>query len=611
MLDDGRLFGHHGRLLKVDLSSGEVRAEPFDTAFARAFLGGNGFAAKVIHDTVPAGTDPFGEANTLVFAVGPLTDTPVWGSGRGQVAAVSPLTGQFADSNFGGHFGSELKRTGFDAVCVTGVSADPVYLAVTEDGACLKDAGDMRGKTTDATIAMIEEAEGGGAAAVIGPAGEKRVLFASIVCSGARMSVAGRCGLGAVMGAKGLKAIAVRGNRPTLVAEPEKLKAFLDERVAGMKAKAALLTTHGTPFLVEKINARGLLGTHNAREQTFAFADDIGAGVLKEKYVTRKVACRRCPVACGKMVKVPHGPFAGRTIKMAEYESIFAVGPMLDNRDIVSILNANGLCDAYGLDTVSMGVTLAFVAECLERGFVTPADLGGEVRFADGEGMVDLVRATALREGIGDLLALGSRRLAGRFGSGAHRCLYEVKGLEISGHSATGLRSLALGYATATRGGSHHDGRPRYPETDGDPGFGAEPEFSVRTQNFTAVGDSLVMCRFLHERAFGFVIDENTATALNLVTGWDVGADELERIGERIYNLERLVSVGQGADRGHDTLPYRAMHEPIPDGPARGRHCPPEQLEKMLDAYYRMRGWSPRGIPTPRKLKELGLGGDA
>ena len=198
-----------------------------------------------------------------------------------------------------------------------------------------------------------------------------------------------------------------------------------------------------------------------------------------------------------------------------------------------------------------------------------------------------------------------------RFGPETRQCLYEVKGLEIPGHSATGLRALALGYATSTRGGSHHDGRPHYPEPEGDPGFDAEPEYSVRAQNFTAVGDSLVMCRFLQERGFGLTNNENTATALNLVTGWDVDADELEQIGERIYNLERLISVGQGADRRQDSLPYRSMHEPIPDGPARGRCCPPEQLETMLDAYYRMRGWSPQGIPTPQKLAKLGLVADA
>jgi len=602
------MFGHGGRLLNVDLSTGEVEQEHCRDEFARAFLGGNGFAAKLIYDGVPADADPLGENNAIVFTVGPLTDTSVWGTSRGHLAALSPQTGLFADSNYGGQFGTAQKRTGFDAIYITGKSAKPVYLLVTEQGGRLKDAGDLRGKSTEETNSILQEREGKGAvSASIGPAGENQVLFANIVCGGVRPGAAGRGGMGTVMGAKNLKAVVAVGNRKTQIAHPRELKAFLKDKSDSLKSGTALFTTDGTPMLVKMINARGLLCTHNASKETCDFADDIGADVLKERHVVKNIACHGCPVACGKTVSVPHGEYAGRTLKMPEYETIYAMGPMLDNRDIVSIINGNGICDLLGVDTISMGVTLSFVAECLERGVITEQDIGGKVDFADGNGMVDLIRATAMRKGIGDLLSQGSERLAERFGPEARKYLYSVKGLEIAGHSARGLRPMSLGYATSTRGGSHHDTRPKYLDPGEDPGFNGQPEYNVKSQHFSTIGDSLVMCRFVEERGFGLSSNEGVEQVLNYVTGWDISAGDLDVIGERIYNLERMVNVRRGISRKDDTIPYRTMNEPVPGGPAEGRHCPREDLDAMLDEYYRLRGWTRDGIPTSKKLSELGL----
>ena len=602
------MFGHWGRILTADLSSGEIRKQTFSKQFAREYLGGNGFAARLIADRVPADVDPFDAANAIVFAVGPLTHTPVWGSSRGHVAAISPQTGLFADSNFGGNFPAAQKRAGFDAVFITGEADKPVYLLITEDGGQIKDAGDVWGRTTEEANTALQEAEGKGAvAASIGPAGENGVLFAAIVGAGVRHGVAGRCGMGAVMGAKRLKAIVAMGRKKTQVARPDKLKAFLAERTELLTTSTAPLHDFGTPVLVKMINDRGLLCTHNATTEVCSFADRIGAEVLSRKYVERSAACYGCRVACGKIVSVPRGEFAGRSIKMPEYESIYAVGAMLDVADMDAIINANGLCDQYGMDTVSMGVTLSFVAECLEKGLITETDIGGNVRFGDGDGLVELVKATALRRGIGELLALGSCRLAERFGPESRKLLYAVRGLEIPGHSARGLRSMGVGYATSTRGGSHHDVRPKYLVPESDPGFAGQAEHSVRTQNLSAVGDSLVMCRFIHERVLGSVITPDAAELVSLVTGWDMDADELERIGERVYNLERLINVKRGTGRKDDCAPYRAMNEPIPEGPAKGRICRREDLDAMLDEYYEFRGWSRRGIPGEEKLRELGL----
>ena len=605
------MFGYGGRILKVDLSSGEIKQQSYGAEFARKFLGGNGFAAKLIHQGVEAEVDPLASANAIVFGVGPLTDSGVWSSGRGHVAGISPLTGLFGDSSYGGKFAVAQKRTGFEAIYITGKAAGPVYLLVTEDGGELKDAGDFWGMTTKQTNSVLGEREGKEAvAASIGPAGENKVLFAGILADGVRHGVAARCGLGAVMGSKNLKAIVAAGTKKTEMADADGLRAFLKEKFESVKANTQFLTDYGTPILVDMINQRGLLCSHNATKETFQFADDIGAKVLKEEYVVRNVACHGCPVACGKKVKVPSGDYGGQEIKMPEYESLYAMGTMLDIHDIISLINANGACDQYGLDTISMGVTLAFVAECLERGIVCEADLGGKVSFQDGPGLVDLVKATAKREGIGELLALGSERLAKRFGQEAEKYLYSVKGLEIAGHSARGLRPMGLAYATSTRGGSHQDGRPTYPVPDCDPGFGPQPEYCVATEHRSAVGDSLILCRFVHERGLGATWAETLATILNYVTGWDIDARELETIGERIYNLERLINVARGVSRKDDTLPHRAMYEPIPEGPAKGRLCSKGDLDKMLDQYYHLRGWTEDGIPGEERLSKLGLLGD-
>jgi aldehyde:ferredoxin oxidoreductase len=280
---------------------------------------------------------------------------------------------------------------------------------------------------------------------------------------------------------------------------------------------------------------------------------------------------------------------------------------MLDNRDLDCIIEANHLCSLMGMDTISVGVTLAFVAECVDKGIIKEQDLGGRVAFSNGESLTELIRKTATRQGIGQLLALGSVRLARIFGEDSHKYLYAVKGLEIAGHSARGLRNMSLSYAVSTRGGSHHDGQPNYLAVDPDPGFGPQPQFIYRNNAFTAVGDSLVLCRFIAARGIGTPLNEDMVRLVNAVTGWNLNLKELERIGERIYNLERLINVRRGVRRKDDTLPFRVMSEPIPDGPVKGRFCLPKDLDAMLDAYYGLRGWTPEGIPTDAKLKELGL----
>jgi aldehyde:ferredoxin oxidoreductase len=603
--------GYGGRILFVDCTTGTCRVEPLPEPTARALLGGNGLAARILYDHVPAGAEPFDSANAVVFAVGPITDTTVPGNSRACAAAKSPLTGLFFDSTFGGRFPATLKRTGFDAVVLTGQAPAPAYVVVDERGAVLKPAVAVWGRTTRDTVAALVEVEGADADAIaIGQAGERRVRFAAMAHYWKnREAVSGRGGLGAVLGSKNIKALVVRGGRKTEIADPAALKALLEETREPLKKGTQALSTFGTPFLVGPINALGALGSYNLRSEIFAGARVIGGESMKEHYHDRDTTCLKCPVACGKQYAIREGEFVGTRAKMPEYESIFALGPMLGIAEPEALILANDLCDLHGLDTISMGVTLALVCEALERGWLKPAEVGVPFGWGDWRGMLRLVELTARREGFGDRLADGAWRLAESIHPEATRLVYAVKRLELPAHSARALKGLSIGYATATRGGSHHDTRPtpQYAPTFDRRSTVDKPAFAARSQHYTALGDSLVMCRFTSERGFGLFIDEPYARMVRAVTGWDVTVGELERIGERIVNLERLFNVREGVGRGQDVLPWKVMHEPIPEGPSAGMHCPPAELEAMLDEYYALRGWDGDGVPTRARLASLGL----
>jgi aldehyde:ferredoxin oxidoreductase len=602
------MYGHQGKLLNVDLTSGHTEVQSYTAGYAERFLGGNGFAAKLIFDSVPADADPLGPDNAVVFTVGPLTDTPVWGSSRGHMAAISPLTGFFCDSNYGGQFAIAQKRAGYDAILVKGSSSEPVYIVITDGGTEIRNAASLWGKSTEETIEVLQAQAGEGAiCGAIGPAGENGVLFANVIFGGKRTGIAGRGGLGAVMGAKNLKAVVVNGSKRARIADRDALTQVLKERYPFLKKNTAPFKTLGTPFLVHLINSLGCLGTRNNAEEVFPHAKEISGEFMREKYWDRNTACYGCPVACGKTVHVRKGEYAGSTVKMPEYETLYAFGSMMDNRDLDSIIEANHLCGLMGMDTISMGVTLAFAAECMDKGIIRERDLGGRVAFSEGQSFPELIGKTAARQGIGQLLAMGSVRLAKRFGVETHPYLYAVKGLEIAGHSARGLRNMSLSYAVSTRGGSHHDGRPNYLAVDPDPGFAPQPQLIFRNNAFTAVGDSLVLCRFIAERGIGTPLNDDMVRLVNGVTGWSLNLKDLEKIGERIYNLERLINVRRGVSRKDDRLPSRVLNESIPEGPVKGRLCLPKDLDAMLDTYYEIRGWNKEGIPTDEKLKELGL----
>ncbi len=603
--------GYGGRILFMDLTTGQARIEPVSEEMARSLLGGNGFAARILLDHVPAGVGPYDPGNAVVFAVGPVTDTSVPGNSRACVTAKSPLTELFFDSTFGGRFPATMKRTGFDAIVLTGRAPAPVYVMVTEAGAEMKPARDLWGQTTRDTVHAIQAVEGPTADVMaIGPAGERLVRFAAIATYWKnREGVAGRGGIGGVLGSKYVKAVAVAGARKTEVADAAALKALIEEKREPLATGTKALSTWGTPFLVKPINTLGALGAYNLRQETFADALAISGEEMHAHSHDRDTTCLKCPVACGKQYEIRDGELAGLKAKMPEYETIFAFGSMLGNAHAGSLTRANDLCDLLGLDTITMGVTLAFLAEALERGWVSAADVGVPFGWGDWRGMLRLIEQTAAREGFGDRLAEGSWRLAESLHPEATRSVYAVKRLELPAHSARALKGLSIGYATATRGGSHHDTRPTPQYAAGFDRRGTEgkPEFAVRSQHFTAVGDSLVICRFTSERGYGLFVEEPYARMVRAITGWDVTVEELERVGERVINLERSFNVREGVRRAADVLPWRVMHEPIPDGPSAGMYCPPEELGSMLDRYYSLRGWDGDGVPTRERLASLGL----
>jgi len=606
------MHGYSGRLLNVDLSSGQVGIETFDEAFARDYLGGNGFAIRLLYERLASGVDPLAPENMLVFAVGPVTDTLVPGATRCCVGTKSPLTGLFFDSTFGGMFAAAQKRTGFEALMITGRAPQPVYLLVHEDGAEIKSATQWWGcYTRDTNLAIRDQETSGTEVLSIGPAGENLVRYACAVHTWdkSRDGVAGRGGLGAVMGSKNLKAVAVRGSRKTSTADPEAVKTLLGEIREPMKVGTAGLKQYGTTILVNMINKIGALGVRNLQTECYDKAAAISGETFKEAYFEKDTTCFKCPVACGKDFHVHDGEYAGTQWKMPEYETIFALGSMLDNAHKGSIVKANELCDQLGMDTISLGVTFSFAFECFEKGLLTRERCGRELHFGDYHTILDLIEAVAYRRGFADLLAEGSVRLAVQLGAEAANYLYAVKGLEMPAHSARVLKGMSIGYATATRGGSHHDTRPtlQYATDHDNTSPAGKPEFAVQNQHFTAVGDSLTQCRFVSERGFGGMLNEHYPRMINAVTGWNLSLHDVECIGERIWNLERAFNVREGVSREQDTLPYRVMYEPVPEGMHKGMHCPPEELQAMLAEYYALRGWTPEGVPTQEKLQSLGL----
>jgi len=587
--------GWMGRIVKVNLGTGQQQDVPVSDETRRRYIGGRGLGVKLYSDLCPATIDPFAADNALLFMTGPQTGT-VMTSGRYQVVSRSPLTGTICDSSSGGSFGAALKGAGLDGLVVTGRADRPVYLYARDGAVEVRDAADLWGLDTQRTQKAVQERTSAKASvACIGPAGENRVLFASILND--RDRAAGRGGMGAVMGGKNLKAIAAAGGQAVAIADPEGYKAMtarLDRAVDKNPVTGKSLQVLGTSVLVNIINAHGMFPTENFRRGVFNDAEGTSGEKIAESLLLHQSACYKCPIGCGRTTRTRNRQGEG-----PEYETVWAFGAQLGVSDLTAIAEANYACNELGLDSITMGSTIGCAMELCEAGA-----WDGGLRWGDAGSLRALVEDTAYSRGLGRELGLGSKRLAAKYGR--PELAMQVKGMEIPAYDPRGAQGMALAYATSSRGGCHMRGYMIMPEILGHPVFldrfatAGKPEIVALIQDISAVVDSAVLCRFLQ-----FAMGISTfSEMLRTVTGLDFGDEELMAIGRRIYTLERLFNNRAGFTRADDTLPPRFFNEEFQTGSSRHRVV---RLEEMLDGYYAVRGWDSQGSPTPATLAGLGL----
>lgn len=606
--------GWCGKILRVDLTEKTILVEKLDQKVARDYIGGRGFGIYYMNKELNPLCDPLSPQNMMIFATGPLTGTTAPTGARYMVMTKSPLTGAVTCSNSGGFFPMELKKTGYDAVIVTGKAVKPIYLWIDQGKVEIRDAGHLWGKTTHDTTDMLQtETHPKARVACIGPAGENQVRFSAIMNDKDR--AAGRSGVGAVMGSKNLKAIVARGKQKITLADPEKFISF-NRNILGafkesVKETPLGLTVNGTAGVVMTTNLLGVLPTKNWQQGTFEQWEDINGETLTEKYLQGSKACFSCPIGCGRKTKVDLPGFEGEG-EGPEYETIYAMGSNCMINNLAAITKANYLCNELGLDTITMGATLACAMELFEKGFISEKEIGGTLIWGDANALVRFTRMTAFREGFGDRLAEGSFRLAE---SAGHPELAMVsKKQEFPGYEPRGAQAMGLAYATSPIGGSHMRGDPAYFELFGIPQALDPLEWKGKAtptkafQDLSAIIDAAGLCIFFAVRNLADRTLEvkpiGILEYLNAATGADYSIDELMTAGERIINAERQFLVNAGFSRKDDSLPPRLTRDAAPTGPAKGHVC---HLDNMLDEYYQVQGWTLDGIPTPEKLAELNL----
>lgn len=617
MSEEFKYGGYVGKILRVNLTEGKSRSEPISEGFARNYIGGNGFGARILYDEVKPRIDPFSLKNKVVFMTGPVTGTIIPTAARIGVFTKSPLTGLFFDSYAGGHFGAELKYAGFDGIIVEGRAEKPAYLWIDDGNVEVRDASGIWGKTTFEAQKLVWEELGTEEPkiACIGPAGEKLVRVA---CTILGVRAAGRGGHGAVLGSKNLKAIAVRGSGSISVPDIEAVEVFANELIESIKANPGTgrsLPEYGTPGIVTTNNDLGILGTRNWQTEVFEGAENIGGEAMRKKIVVKSKACFACPINCTKYSVVRAGPYANTIDEGPEYETLFSLGSILGNDCVESVAKADRLCDEYGIDTISTGLIIGFAMECYENGILTKKDTGGlDLKFGNHEAVVKMVEAIGNREGLGDILAEGVKRAAEKIGRGSEKYAIHSKGCEIAGHSARGLPGNAIGYAAGTRGGSHHDSRPTAERTGkvDRKTIEGKGRFAKNINDMKSIMDSIILCQ-LTEVIVGLLdVTEMHQRCINVITGMNLSLADVKGAGERIWTLERAFNVREGVRRKDDWLPRRFVEEPIPEGVSKGMVIKQEDLNKMLDEYYEARGWDQKtGIPLKETLLKLDLNGVA
>lgn len=608
--------GYQGKLLNVDLGRRRVETEELDPKLVEQYLGGAGVAAHLLYDGTGPDTDPLGPDNLLIAFTGPFTGTAVPSSSRHHLMARSPLTGILGETNVGGSWAVHIKRAGYDGVVVSGRAENPVYLWIHDGGVEIRDASPIWGLDSyDSAAWLKRQTTEKATCAVIGQAGEKQAGIASIPHIGTIVRAAARTGLGAVMGSKNLKAMVVYGTGSWDIANADGLQKDVKEMLPHLREATATFGQFGTAGGVDNYEKIGNFPLQNWRGGRWQGATKISGATMHDTILNGRKACLRCPIACGRHIKVETGPYGPMNCEGPEYETIGTMGGECLVDDLVAVSKANQLCNRYGLDTISAGATIAFAMEAYEKGILTTADTDGvELTWGNAEAMVEMVHKMGRREGIGELMCEGSLKMAQALGHNAVEFAVHVKGLEPSAHDPRRFFSQALSYATAARGACHNASwshpyeiglsMPEIGILEAQDPFQVEgkAQFTATLQNLMSVMDCLIACRFC--QIGGGVNVSKMVQWLNLITGNQLDVEQFMVMGERVFNLKRLYNTRLGISRKDDMLPPRFLTLN-----RRGKETPNQlpPIGRLLGDYYQYRGWQEDGIPTADKLQELDL----
>jgi aldehyde:ferredoxin oxidoreductase len=605
--------GYGGSVLYADLSSGKTRKEPVPEEMVMKYLGGSGFAVRLLYDVVQPKADAFNPSNPVIIAPGLFDGFAVPTGGKVVFCAKSPLTGLIGDSVMGGGIGGELKHAGYDAVVITGKAEGPSYVIIKDEEVEIKDASDLWGLDVPETTKKVLEREGSVKVASIGPAGENLVRFASVDCDDRQ---AGRAGVGAVMGSKNLKAIAVKGTKDLIPNDP---KALLDINLAYVKKMTESPdyeadTKYGTGEFLEWINAeKGTFPTRNWREGLFDNRKDIDPYQWAPRYVKKNKACLSCSKPCGKLFIIDEGKHAGLAVDGVEYETLYSLGGACGIGDIEEVAKGNSICDHKGMDTISAGDAVAFAMDLYENEILTGEDTGGlELNFGNYDAQLKLLEMIADRDGLGDVLANGVRAAAKMIGRGSEKYAVHVKGMEPPAYDVRGIKGMALAFLTSTRGACHLrtcayalelTGKFwKFKDVDRFSSDGKGIEIK-EMEDLVVLYDALGVCKFSR----GYFFAEGFIDVIKAVTGAELTEKELLQTGERINNLKQLFNLREGMTREDYVLPERITSVPIPEGESKGHLVTIDEMNKMLEDYFSVRGWGSNAMPSREKLSELGI----
>jgi len=609
------VHAYAGKILRVNLSEKRgIRVEPLDMSFAKKFLGGKGFGAKLLYDLVGPNVDPLGPDNVVMYCTGPLTGT-LAPTNRYCIVTKSPLTGLFSDSYAGGYFSQELKYAGYDILMISGKAARPVYIWIDDEDIEVRSADHLWGLDTYQTYDVLKKELEDETMKIscIGPAGERMVKFALV--DGDYHRQAGRCGTGAVMGSKNLKAVVVRGTGEISVADP---KAF-DEAVWKCygEIRESLgsqdYTRGGTQSFTAFANDQGFFPAKNFQDGFFEKHENLGLESQRKHLWLREYGCFACPIHCTKLGMIRRGKWIGTVCDIIEYESVGLLGGSCEIDFLEAVAYANLLCDKLGLDTISTGNIIGFAMECYERGILDKSSTDGlDLTFGNWKAQLDLIKKIAYREGFGDVLGDGVMRASRRIGRGAEDIAVHMKGMEAPAWGPRGSAGMGLALATSDRGCDHQRGWPIAYETGASWPFGGpldrltlegKAKVIKWEQDHLAALYSLVVCEFSRSG----ISNDTYAKLVSAATGWNIDYLGLLHYGERIWNLIRMFSIREGIGREQDAFLPKRFKEPLPSGPAKSHKFTDEEFNKMLNDYYEERGWDNNGKPRKQKLRELEL----